>query len=154
MGKRTAATTGLAHKAASPANHSVTALLTRSSTGWAGSSQPATASRADAFSAGGTASSIGEFGRGLPEENQREAKQPDFVSRLRGYLNVLGPNPQLTDGPPETDRFHQLRRAILLRSLLERKAPNLIPEHPATVRRALSLLWRGSLCPPASPKLP
>jgi hypothetical protein len=64
--------------------------------------------------AGGTAASVSEFGRDLSEEQRRAAKQPDFVSRLRGYLNVLGPNPQPAAGEPGGDRFHVLRRAILL----------------------------------------
>jgi RyR domain len=87
--------------------------------------------------AGGTASSISEFGRDLSEEQQRAAKQPDFVSRLRGYLDVLGPNPRPADGEPGADRFYQLRRAILLQSLLRRKAPRLI--HGAERRGTLSL---------------
>ena len=79
--------------------------------------------------AGGTAASISEFGRDLSEEQRRAAKQPDFVSRLRGYLNVLGPNPQPAAGEPGGDRFHVLRRAILLQSLLSRKAPQLLSRH-------------------------
>ncbi|MCA9858822.1 MAG: hypothetical protein KC438_03830, partial [Thermomicrobiales bacterium] len=48
------------------------------------------------------------------------AKATDFLSRLRGYVDVLGPNP---DGPD--DRTFPLRRAILLRSVLQRSAPQL-----------------------------
>ncbi len=76
--------------------------------------------------AGGTAASISEFGRDLSDEQLRTAKQPDFVSRLRGYLDVLGPNPHPAAGEYGSDRFYQLRRAILLQSLLRRKAPQLI----------------------------
>jgi len=49
-------------------------------------------------------------------------KGPDFVSRLRGYVNILGPN------PTDDDRYgaYIIRRAILLRSLIEEKAPYLI----------------------------
>jgi len=78
--------------------------------------------------AGGTASSISRFGRDLSEDEQKAAKQPDFASRLRGYLNVLGPNPQAADGQPEADRFHLLRRAILLEHQLRVKARGLIRE--------------------------
>ena len=46
------------------------------------------------------------------------AKGPDFVSRLRGTINVLGPNPVDDD-----DQSYILRRALLLRSLCERKLP-------------------------------
>lgn len=50
------------------------------------------------------------------------AKGPDFVSRLRGYVNILGPNQ--TD--EKWDQLFIIRRAMLLRSLLERKTPHLI----------------------------
>ena len=76
--------------------------------------------------AGGTAAAISEFGHNLSEEQRRAAKQPDFVSRLRGYLDVLGPNPRPAAGDPGTDRFYPLRRALLLQSMLRRKAPALI----------------------------
>ena len=45
------------------------------------------------------------------------AKATDFLSRLRGFVDVLGPNPDSPD-----DRTFHLRRAILLRSLLQRNA--------------------------------
>ena len=48
-------------------------------------------------------------------------KGPDFVSRLRGYVNILGPNPCDT-----TDHTHVLRRAIVLCSEIERQHPELI----------------------------
>jgi hypothetical protein len=76
--------------------------------------------------AGGTAASIQEFGHDLSDEQLRSAKQPDFVSRLRGYLDVLGPNPHPVAGELDTDRFYGLRRAILLESMLRRKAPQLV----------------------------
>jgi len=72
--------------------------------------------------AGGTASGFEEFARpmhsGNPEEQQefKNVKGPDFVSRLRGTINVLGPNPK-----DENDKNYILRRALLLRSLCERK---------------------------------
>ena len=73
--------------------------------------------------AGGTSHCMEEFGAQLSEEQNRAAKLPDFVSRLRGFLNVLGPNPQETSSK---DPFFILRRAILLRSILERNTPQLI----------------------------
>jgi len=81
--------------------------------------------------AGGTAASMRDFGGDLTDEQQRSAKRPDFVSRLRGYLDVLGPNPYAAGGGGVddgvgTDRFHRLRRAILFESLLRRKAPQLV----------------------------
>jgi len=72
--------------------------------------------------AGGTAASFEEFTLPMQSDdpNVRQAykniKGPDFVSRLRGTINVLGPNPK-----DENDKNYILRRAILLRSLCERK---------------------------------
>jgi hypothetical protein len=48
------------------------------------------------------------------------AKATDFLSRLRGYVDVLGPNPDAPD-----DRTYTLRRAILLRAILQRSAPQI-----------------------------
>jgi hypothetical protein len=50
----------------------------------------------------------------------RAAKVPDFVSRLQGYLDILGP-----DQVDEGDLFWPLRRAVLLGSLFDRIAPRL-----------------------------
>ena len=71
--------------------------------------------------AGGTAISFEEFTRpmqsGQPEALMafKNVKGPDFVSRLRGTIDVLGPNAK-----DETDKNYILRRALLLRSLCER----------------------------------
>ncbi|MBX3070176.1 MAG: ATP-binding protein [Thermomicrobiales bacterium] len=46
------------------------------------------------------------------------AKATDFLSRLRGYVDILGPNP---DGP--LDQTYSLRRAMLLRAVLTSRAP-------------------------------
>jgi hypothetical protein len=53
-------------------------------------------------------------------EEFRRAKGPDFASRLRGYVNILGPN-----SVDESDTVFMIRRAMVLRSLLERKAKHL-----------------------------
>jgi hypothetical protein len=74
--------------------------------------------------AGGTASTLEEFQTGGDLAAFRAAKGPDFVSRLRGFVNVLGPNPTSPD-----DELFVLRRAILLRSLLQRHAPQLLHRH-------------------------
>jgi hypothetical protein len=71
--------------------------------------------------AGGTASSFAEFVAVRDVEAEKAAKKPDFVSRLRGYVDVLGPNRTAPD-----DNAVVLRRAFLLRSLLSRKAPQLV----------------------------
>jgi hypothetical protein len=80
--------------------------------------------------AGGTSSSFNEFCLGnLEDEHEikqftkdfKAAKGPDFVSRLRGYVNILGPN-QTSDN----DQLYILRRAMSLRSLIDKKLPQLI----------------------------
>ncbi|UCH95881.1 MAG: AAA family ATPase [Candidatus Aminicenantes bacterium] len=81
--------------------------------------------------AGGTHRSLHEFAREsktttneIREDLQRfiAAKGPDFVSRLKGYVNILGPNPINRDDGQDTvlcrDRFFIIRRAVLLRALL------------------------------------
>ena len=54
----------------------------------------------------------------------KNIKGPDFISRLRGTINVLGPNPK-----NDKDKNYILRRALLLRSLCERnfKFENIAP---------------------------
>ena len=54
----------------------------------------------------------------------KNIKGPDFISRLRGTINVLGPNPKNSN-----DKNYILRRALLLRSLCERnfKFENIAP---------------------------
>ena len=71
--------------------------------------------------AGGTSSSMAEFDQGM-DKDFKSAKGPDFVSRLKGYINVLGPNPVKGGGG---DPYFIIRRAILLRSSLKRGTPQL-----------------------------
>ena len=75
--------------------------------------------------AGGTSSSMEEFDRGT-DVGYKSAKGPDFVSRLKGYINVLGPNPVAGRGG---DPYYIIRRAILLRSSLKRGTPQLLEKH-------------------------
>jgi len=49
------------------------------------------------------------------------AKATDFLSRLRGYVDILGPNSR-----EASDRTFVLRRALLLRALLQLRAPGLL----------------------------
>ena len=81
--------------------------------------------------AGGTSSTYKQFcGEDIEDETEykqflnefKDAKGPDFISRLRGYVNILGPNQ--TD--EKWDLLFIVRRAMLLRSLIERKTPDLI----------------------------
>lgn len=72
--------------------------------------------------AGGTCSSFDQFSTGMklldndPERLEfNNVKAPDFISRLRGTINVLGPN-----RVDKNDKSFLLRRALLLRSLCER----------------------------------
>jgi len=80
--------------------------------------------------AGGTKDSLDAFdrsdSRGKAGDDFRNAKGPDFVSRLRGYLNVKGPNPVSGkpggangSGAASHDTGYMIRRAIILRSALE-----------------------------------
>lgn len=66
--------------------------------------------------AGGTRHTFEEF-RELAESQDADVKAPDFLSRLRGRVDVFGADP-LRDAMI-------MRRAILLRSLLLRKFPSL-----------------------------
>lgn len=68
--------------------------------------------------AGGTS----ETYQGLEEQRHehRAAKVPDFVSRLRGSLDVRGINPPAGGAEEAGLDFHVLRRAMLLRAALDR----------------------------------
>lgn len=72
--------------------------------------------------AGGTSPTFEDFTSPMGADDPaiatefKNIKGPDFVSRLRGSINILGPNPAY-----EGDKNYILRRAILLRSLCERK---------------------------------
>jgi hypothetical protein len=67
--------------------------------------------------------------RAQAEEEFRLKKGPDFVSRLNGHINVLGPNRRLLynfetgkwDHPDLTDITFPVRRALLMRSILKAK---------------------------------
>ncbi|MFX4262817.1 RyR domain-containing protein [Pelotomaculum propionicicum] len=81
--------------------------------------------------AGGTSSTFEEFcGETITDEEEKKrfvmdfksAKGPDFISRLRGNVNILGPNP----ANHRVDQLFVIRRAMLLRSFFERKLPHLI----------------------------
>lgn len=92
--------------------------------------------------AGGTSETLDSFGKDLCEEEKRAAKVPDFVSRLKGYLNVLGPNPQARGNDP----YYMVRRAILLRSMLSRDAKHIVRNGEVQIDsgllRALLQTWR------------
>jgi hypothetical protein len=95
--------------------------------------------------AGGTSSSFEEFSQPMTSNNPEEQKKfkdikgPDFVSRLRGTINVLGPNQTNTN-----DKNYILRRALLLRSLCERKL-NMKKGGDAPLNK--NILWAMLLVP-------
>ena len=91
--------------------------------------------------AGGTAPDFETFSAPLTSKDKevrqafKNIKGPDFISRLKGTINVLGPNPQNED-----DKNYVLRRALLLRSLCERNLAmqgNIAPISPAIIRAML-----------------
>ena len=75
--------------------------------------------------AGGTSECVEDFAANA-DQAFALAKGPDFVSRLKGYVNVIGPNPRGND--PAADPYYLIRRALLLRSVLERFRPALFDE--------------------------
>ncbi|HEY97797.1 MAG TPA: ATPase [Dehalococcoidia bacterium] len=77
--------------------------------------------------AGGTCHSMEMFRAGLDEEKFKAVKLPDFISRLRGFLNIMGPNRHEDENASARggDSYYVIRRAILLRSVFERNAPQL-----------------------------
>jgi hypothetical protein len=84
--------------------------------------------------AGSTAASLADFDKkpGAPGyEVFKDKKGPDFVSRLRGHIDVKGPNPE----KGASGHAHIIRRAIMLRKNLEKHAPHLF--NPATKHAAL-----------------
>jgi len=79
--------------------------------------------------AGGTSASFEDFAAYEDERAERAAKKPDFISRLGGYVDVNGPNPQ-----GGSDVAWPLRRALLLRSLVARRAPQMMSAAPGGAR--------------------
>ena len=88
--------------------------------------------------AGGTHETFELFNSSGEAKTFKETKGPDFVSRLRGFINIKGPNPasrfagkdtwkNLTcEQLPDQDTAHLIRRAIMLRIIIERCHPHLI----------------------------
>jgi len=70
--------------------------------------------------AGGTFHSFSDVAEACLDKNMINAKLPDFVSRLRGYLDILGANPA-----HKTDYTCMLRRATVLNVNLNLRAESL-----------------------------
>lgn len=68
--------------------------------------------------AGGTSESFQQFNPG------KNDKGPDFMSRLRGYVNIIGINKPDKKSCNE-DNLYMIRRAMNLRSMLEEMAGNI-----------------------------
>lgn len=83
--------------------------------------------------AGGTCTRMREFGAGLAAEEFRSLKGPDFLSRIKGFVDILGPDPSGRGGEP--DPYFIIRRAVLLRSILGRHARPIF-ERAAGAQRA------------------
>ena len=70
--------------------------------------------------AGGTCCTFTDFYKEEGDLGFKDAKGPDFVSRLRGYVNIKGPNPLSED-----ERLYMIRRAQVFRFLLQKNAKNI-----------------------------
>ena len=84
--------------------------------------------------AGATASSFSRF---LPQTDEEQdafrlVKGSDFVSRLKGILNVKGPNPTRV-----TDRSAVIRRGMLLREQILRKCPGICSDGTIEISKSL-----------------
>lgn len=80
---------------------------------------------------GGTHERAEGFVRKSEDESFKKLKMPDFVSRLKGFIDVPSINfPKSTFGlslsKPSIKSQIIIRRAILLRSLIERYRPKLL----------------------------
>lgn len=73
--------------------------------------------------AGGTAETMAQFDRGAKDDEFRNAKGPDFVSRLKGFVDILGANPR--GGDAKSDPYFIIRRALRLRGILKQSAPQI-----------------------------
>jgi len=81
--------------------------------------------------AGGTAATFEEFANPADATEFKNIKGPDFLSRLRGTISILGPNPKGSQ-----DKNYILRRALLLCSLIGRKMQG-IQVSPVIIRAML-----------------
>jgi hypothetical protein len=81
--------------------------------------------------AGGTSVRLADFA-GNKTDDFRLAKGPDFASRLKGHVDIVGPDPR--GGDPEADPYYRIRRAILLRSMLLRDRPGLFERNGKAAR--------------------
>jgi hypothetical protein len=83
--------------------------------------------------AGGTCCKMENFATLLDERDFVQAKGPDFVSRLKGYIDILGPN-QCTTNEGATDPYYLIRRAIVLRVILQMNVPQIFSKSGGVAR--------------------
>ena len=83
--------------------------------------------------AGGICCRMEDFTSILEEKEFIQVKGPDFVSRLKGYVNIFGPN-QYTMQEGAADPYYMIRRAIILRVILTQKAPIIFSEDGGVTR--------------------
>jgi hypothetical protein len=76
--------------------------------------------------AGGVCGSFEAFVKHGQEEKNKKAKLPDFMSRLRGYLNISSINPE--EKRP-VDGLLLFRRAVLLNSFLQAHLKEIFDKH-------------------------
>lgn len=74
--------------------------------------------------AGGVYESFASFAASTDNPaNDKLLKKPDFLSRLKGFVDIMGPNPEKADKDDSSslqDEAYILRRAKVLRSMFER----------------------------------
>jgi len=75
--------------------------------------------------AGGTCASMSDFVDRLRNPVAVQAKAPDFVSRLKGFVDILGPNGH---PDPHSDPRYLIRRAVILSNVLRDNAGDLLRE--------------------------
>jgi len=71
--------------------------------------------------AGGTSFSFDDFAKKADDPAQKDTKATDFISRLRGRIDIRGCN-----SSPDDDGRYLVRRALLFRSIIERTARHLV----------------------------
>jgi len=77
--------------------------------------------------AGGVCHTIREFSDKCKDPDYSECKISDFLSRLRGSIDIKGPNPPRLDRPEE-DAAHVLRRALILHFALKQRCLHVIEQ--------------------------
>jgi len=72
--------------------------------------------------AGGIYKKFDELNLDAQKPDKQKYKVMDFISRLRGYINIIGID---CDDQHSLDQRYKIRRAIILRSLIKKSAPHL-----------------------------